>query len=76
MPVVFRAFFGKPNEVLLNNGSPNQNSGLQEAPAIMVVPLVITAIFSVLMGLYPDYFLNIVKAVDPKYLIHIVKAAL
>jgi multicomponent Na+:H+ antiporter subunit D len=71
-PVVFRAFFGKPNEALLDDPS-TQNNGLREAPAIMVIPLVITALFSVLLGLYPDYFLNIVKAVDPKYLIHIVK---
>jgi multicomponent Na+:H+ antiporter subunit D len=71
-PVVFKAFFGKPNDALVN-GSPAQGNSLQEAPAVMVVPLVITAIFSVLLGLYPDYFLNIVKAVDTKYLIHIAK---
>jgi hypothetical protein len=29
----------------------------------MVVPLVLTALGSILFGLYPDYFLNIVKAV-------------
>jgi hypothetical protein len=29
----------------------------------MVVPLMLTAIASVLMGLFPDYFMNIVKAV-------------
>ena len=40
----------------------------------MVIPLLLTALASILMGLYPDYFMNIVKAVDPKYLMNIVKA--
>ena len=45
-----------------------------EAPAIMVIPLLLTALASILMGLYPDYFMNIVKAVDPDYLLNIAKA--
>ncbi len=72
-PVVLRAFFGRPNEALPND-LPGQSNVLREAPAIMVIPLLLTALASILMGLYPDYFLNIVKAVDPKYLMNIVKA--
>jgi len=42
----------------------------------MVVPLFLTAIFSILMGIYPDYFMNIVTAMDPEYLMDMVKAVL
>jgi multicomponent Na+:H+ antiporter subunit D len=57
VPVVLKAFFDRP--VLVDpHAAPHG-----EAPATMVVPLVLTAICSILFGLYPDYFLNIVKAV-------------
>ena len=45
-PIVHIAFF-KKGEGLEGKG---------EAPLIMVVPLVITAILSLLFGLYPDLF--------------------
>ncbi|RPH83371.1 MAG: monovalent cation/H+ antiporter subunit D family protein, partial [Desulfobacteraceae bacterium] len=52
-PILYKAYFEKPKE----------DKGYHEAPAFMVVPLVLTALASVLMGLFPDYFMNIVKAV-------------
>ena len=52
-PILYKAYFEKPKE----------DQGYHEAPAFMVVPLMLTAIASVLMGLFPDYFMNIVKAV-------------
>jgi len=61
MPVVFKAFFDRPGPIAESHGQPGHS--LHEAPALMVVPLVLTAIASILMGLYPDYFMNIVKAV-------------
>jgi multicomponent Na+:H+ antiporter subunit D len=61
MPVVFKAFFDRPGPVAESHGQGEHR--LREAPAVMVVPLVLTAIASILMGLYPDYFMNIVKAV-------------
>jgi len=62
IPVVFKAFFDRPGAALERSG-PSDPGGLREAPAFMVVPLVLTALGSILFGLYPDYFLNIVKAV-------------
>ena len=62
IPVVFKAFFDRPGAALESSG-PSDPAGLREAPAFMVVPLVLTALGSILFGLYPDYFLNIVKAV-------------
>ena len=55
-PITYNAFFGKrpPGETY---------EGIKEAPLAMLIPLMITSIISVLMGIYPDIFLNFVKAV-------------
>lgn len=55
-PVTFKAFFGKPpaGEVY---------TGIKEAPLTMVVPLMVAAIISVVIGIYPDFMMNFVKAV-------------
>lgn len=53
-PVVYRAFF-KP-------AAPGVDlSQYKEAPLTMVIPLFITAIISVLLGLFPNIFMNFVK---------------
>jgi multicomponent Na+:H+ antiporter subunit D len=65
IPILTKAFFEPPGAALehLHHGSDHTAGRLHEAPVFMVVPLVLTAIASVIMGIYPDYFLNIVKAV-------------
>ncbi len=55
-PVVYSAFFGKPAD-------PHAYDGVGEAPLTMVVPLLITAALSVAVGIYPDFFLNLIKGV-------------
>ncbi|MBU1055533.1 MAG: monovalent cation/H+ antiporter subunit D family protein [Proteobacteria bacterium] len=71
-PVIIKTIFGKPRE-----GDPGAlHSGRHEAPAVMVIPLLLTATASVLMGLYPDFFMNIVKSFDPDYLMNTIKAVL
>jgi multicomponent Na+:H+ antiporter subunit D len=47
-PIVHRAFFREPRNL----------EGKKEASAFLVVPLVITAILSLLFGLYPDLWLH------------------
>ena len=54
-PVVFDAFFGKP--------VPGEPHHYQEAHPAMVVPLCATALISVVIGFYPDFFMNFVRAV-------------
>ena len=55
-PVTYQAFFGKPaDEDLHHHGS--------EAHPAMVVPLTITAILSVLIGIFPDFFMRLAQAV-------------
>jgi multicomponent Na+:H+ antiporter subunit D len=70
-PIIYKTIFEKPRE---GDPAAHYGSGLHEAPAVMVVPLFLTAIGSVVMGLYPDYFLNLIKAVDPDYLLQMAKA--
>ncbi|MCL1986289.1 MAG: monovalent cation/H+ antiporter subunit D family protein [Betaproteobacteria bacterium] len=55
-PVTYRAFFGKRPD-------GEADTGIQEAPLAMVVPLMIAAFISLIMGIYPDFFMMFVKAV-------------
>jgi len=55
-PVSYRAFFGKPPAGELY-------AGVKEAPLSMVVPLFITAVISLVIGIYPDFFMAFVKMV-------------
>lgn len=55
-PIVFKAFFEKSKD-------DNPPVGIQEAPYAMVIPLTLTAVISVIIGIYPDFFMNFVKMV-------------
>ncbi len=52
MPVVYKAFFCRPEEAMFENK-------VQEAPLFCVVPLVITAVISVILLFYPQPFLRL-----------------
>ncbi|WP_457571784.1 monovalent cation/H+ antiporter subunit D family protein [Desulfovulcanus sp.] len=53
-PIVYKAFFEKPN--------PQVNiEEFKEAPLTMVIPLTLTAIISVFLGLYPEPFLQFIR---------------
>jgi multicomponent Na+:H+ antiporter subunit D len=54
-PVVYHAFFGKPSEA-------DALHPAREAPLAMVIPLSLTAAISLVLGLYPDFFMNFAKA--------------
>jgi multicomponent Na+:H+ antiporter subunit D len=55
-PITYNAFFGK-------RPAGETYEGIKEAPLAMLIPLMITSLISLLMGIYPDIFLNFVKAV-------------
>ncbi len=48
-PIVYRAFFKRSTE----------NTVIKEAPALMLVPLAVTAALSLLLGLCPDALFNL-----------------
>lgn len=56
LPIVYKAFFEAPKEEF--NGSE-----IKEAPAFVVVPLILTAIASIILCFYPDYFLSLAREV-------------
>lgn len=55
-PVTYRAFFGKRPE-----GEPF--TGIKEAPLSMLIPILIAATISVILGIFPNFMLQFVKAV-------------
>lgn len=52
-PVVYKAVFGAP--------PADGHEGVSEAPLKVLVPLLITAAGTVILGIYPDHFLNLIK---------------
>ena len=57
-PVVYHAYFGKP-------ATGQTHDQVREAPPALLVPLLITAGLSVAVGVYPDFFMHIVRGVLP-----------
>lgn len=55
-PVTYKAFFGKRPE-----GEPY--TGIKEAPLSMLIPILIACTISVLIGIFPNFMLQFVKAV-------------
>jgi multicomponent Na+:H+ antiporter subunit D len=58
VPIFFTAFFGDPPA-----GEVAASGSLERSPlmALMVVPLFFTAVISVMVGLWPDYFIRITR---------------
>jgi multicomponent Na+:H+ antiporter subunit D len=52
MPIVYKAFFCAPQEAMFENT-------IQEAPPFCVVPLVITALISIILFFYPQPFFRL-----------------
>lgn len=67
VPVIYKAFFHKPLNVEAeaegNHGIHHDD--IKEAPYFVVVPLVLTATLSILLGLFPSYFMALAKGVFP-----------
>ncbi len=56
VPVIYQGFFGKASELDVKHN-------FAEAHPAMVIPLSITAVVSVLIGLFPNFFMTFVKHV-------------
>ncbi|MCP3900921.1 MAG: monovalent cation/H+ antiporter subunit D family protein, partial [Desulfobacteraceae bacterium] len=55
LPIIYQGFFSKSDD------EASGTSEIKEAPVWCVVPLIITAIISVILFFYPDIFVNLVK---------------
>ncbi|HIN32999.1 MAG TPA: monovalent cation/H+ antiporter subunit D family protein [Nitrospirales bacterium] len=53
VPIVYKAYFETAP-------ATNENDHIQEAPAAMVVPIMITAAGTIALGIYPDYFMALI----------------
>ena len=63
LPITYKAFFEKEEPSLLTaHGGHDHHEEIREIPMV-VVPLVLTAIISLLIGIYPDYFLSLAQEV-------------
>jgi multicomponent Na+:H+ antiporter subunit D len=58
VPIIYQGFFGRASD-------SDVKHKFTEAHPSMVVPLSITAVISVLIGLYPDFFMRFVQAIFP-----------
>lgn len=56
-PITYRAFFAKSKDV------DHAGSGIKEAPLSMLIPILIACTISVIIGIYPDFMLQFVKAI-------------
>jgi multicomponent Na+:H+ antiporter subunit D len=56
LPIVYKGFFGKSEEE-----DDNLPVKIQEANLCLVIPLVITAIISIVLFFYPTVFVNLIK---------------
>lgn len=57
VPITFKAFFGKPP------ADAHEPGGVREASPAILIPLLITAFLSVLLGIFPGIFMQFVKGV-------------
>ena len=71
LPIVHKAFFKAPDSGLQyavagdkdGGGVPKKTTEIREAPKFMLYPLVATAVISVLLGLFPELLLDLIKQV-------------
>ncbi|MGB2842365.1 MAG: monovalent cation/H+ antiporter subunit D family protein [Halobacteriota archaeon] len=54
-PIIFTAFFGNSEE-WTDGGNKNEKTVIKEAPLFMLVPIALTATFSVIFCLFPNTF--------------------
>jgi multicomponent Na+:H+ antiporter subunit D len=53
-PVVYQAYFGTPP-------ADDSHEGVKEAAPAMLVPILIAATISIVVGVYPDFFITLIK---------------
>ena len=62
IPIVYKAFFKTEDSEIPQELKSHENAVIKEIP-FMVVPLTLTAIVSVVLGLYPDFIVKIAESV-------------
>lgn len=60
LPITYKAFFEKEGNHGHGHGHHTENADVKEIPMV-AIPLFLTAIVSIAVGLYPDYFVQLAK---------------
>lgn len=61
LPIIYQGFFSKSDEEASGTEEISDATAIKEAPKWCLVPLIITAVISVILFFYPDIFVNLVK---------------
>jgi len=62
IPMTYHAFFSAPS-ISSDHGGKGDGEEIHEASYFVVIPLLITAVASVLLGIFPSYFLSLAREV-------------
>ena len=62
LPITYKAFFEKEKPDDAHHGDAHHHEEIKEIPMV-VIPLVLTAIISLIIGIYPNYFLGLAQEV-------------
>jgi multicomponent Na+:H+ antiporter subunit D len=62
LPITYKAFFEKEKPDNAHHGDNHHHEEIKEIPMV-VIPLVLTAIISLIIGIYPNYFLGLAQQV-------------
>jgi multicomponent Na+:H+ antiporter subunit D len=61
IPILYRAYFKEDNSNYVDkNHATNGPDGIKENP-FLVIPLTVTALVSIILGIYPDFIVRIAK---------------
>ncbi len=63
VPIVYNAFFKPPDELAGDKDGHGEVHEVKEVSVFVVAPLMVTAIISVILGIFPDIFLSLVRQV-------------
>jgi multicomponent Na+:H+ antiporter subunit D len=61
-PILYKAYFENETPDHGHGGDPHHHEEVREVPFV-VVPLVLTAIGSIVLGLYPDFIVQLAQGV-------------
>ena len=63
VPIIYKAYFKEEDSDFKKDEKQNKNVELVKENPFMVIPLTLTALVSVILGIYPDFIIRIAKMV-------------
>lgn len=63
IPILYRAFFKEDNSKFVDQNSEIKDSNDIKENPFLIIPLIFTALVSIILGIYPDFIVRIAKMV-------------